>query len=82
LEVLLGRFLRKRQGKRTYAHFARRLGLPQSTLRRLEQGTQSVTLRRLQRIMKRLNCTLEDIFQGHYSSKQEPKKGQVARPVR
>lgn len=62
LEQQLGRFLRQKRGERTYAEFARRLGLPQSTLHRLEAGTQSITLRRLQIIMKRLSVTLPEIF--------------------
>jgi DNA-binding Xre family transcriptional regulator len=38
------------------------LGLPPSTLHRLERGDQSITLRGLQQIMKRLKCGLSDIF--------------------
>jgi transcriptional regulator with XRE-family HTH domain len=62
LERQLGKFLRERRGEMTYAEFSRRLGLPPSTLHRLENGDQSVTLRGLQQIMKRLKCTLSDIF--------------------
>jgi transcriptional regulator with XRE-family HTH domain len=75
LEELLGAFLRKRRGERTYADFARRLGLPQSTLHRLEQGAQSITLRRLQIIMKRLSCSLEDIFPAHYAAQDGARSG-------
>jgi hypothetical protein len=38
------------------------LGLPPSTLHRLERGDQSITLRGLQQIMKRLKRSLPDIF--------------------
>jgi transcriptional regulator with XRE-family HTH domain len=62
MEKLLGDFLRKQRGERTYAKFSRRLGLPQSTLHRLENGSQSITLRGLQQIMRRLTCSLTDIF--------------------
>jgi len=48
----------------TFAQFSRKLGLPPSTLYRLEMGEQSITLRRLQQIMNRLSCKLSDIFQG------------------
>ncbi|PYJ19270.1 MAG: hypothetical protein DME99_13145 [Verrucomicrobia bacterium] len=34
-----------------------------STLHRLENGDQSITLRGLQQIMKRLKCTLSDVFE-------------------
>jgi transcriptional regulator with XRE-family HTH domain len=63
LERQLGRFLRERRSDMTYAEFSRRLGLPPSTLHRLENGDQSITLRGLQEIMKRLTCTLSDIFE-------------------
>lgn len=46
----------------TFADFSRKLGLPPSTLHRLEQCQQSITLRGLQQIMKRLKCGLRDIF--------------------
>jgi transcriptional regulator with XRE-family HTH domain len=62
LERQLGKFLRERRGDLTYADFSRRLGLPPSTLHRLENGDQSITLRGLQQIMKRLKCSLSDIF--------------------
>ena len=64
LERQLGEFLRERRGEMTYAEFSRRLGLPPSTLYRLERGDQSITLCGLQQIMKRLRCTLSDIFGG------------------
>ena len=64
LETQLGRFLRARRGEMTYAQFSRKLGLPPSTLHRLEQGAQSITLRGLQQIMRRLKCGLPDIFPG------------------
>ena len=62
LERELGLFLRKKRGNLTYAEFAKKLGLPQSTLYRLENGVQSITLRRLQQIMKRLNVSIWQIF--------------------
>jgi len=65
LEVELGRFLRKKRGETTFRQFSKKLGLPPSTLFRLEMGYQSITLRRLQHIMGRLNCTLADIFPEH-----------------
>ncbi len=50
------------RGDLTFAEFSKRIGLPPSTLCRLELGQQSITLRNLQHIMKRLNCTMGDIF--------------------
>jgi hypothetical protein len=42
--------------------FSRKLGLPRSTIFRLENCEQSVTLGRLQQIMDRLKVKLSDIF--------------------
>ena len=44
------------------AGVAERFGLPPSTLHRLERGDQSITLRGLRQIMRRLKCRLGDIF--------------------
>ncbi len=46
----------------TFAQFSKKLGLPTSTLHRLEQCQQSITLGRLQQIMQRLKCKMSDIF--------------------
>ncbi len=62
LESQLARFLKERRGERTYARFARKLGLPPSTLHRLEQGSQSITLRGLQQILRKLKCGLAEVF--------------------
>jgi predicted transcriptional regulator len=62
LEKQLSTFLREKRGDMTYAEFSRKLGLPPSTLHRLEQCQQSITLRSLQQIMDRLKCGLSEIF--------------------
>lgn len=62
LEKQLAAFLRKKRGDMTFAQFSKKLGLPASTLHRLEQCQQSITLGRLQQIMSRLKCGLADIF--------------------
>ena len=64
LEQQLAEFLRKQRGDLTYQQFARKLGITQSSLFRLEQSQQSITLRRLQQIMARLKCELGEIFRG------------------
>lgn len=46
----------------TFKAFSQKVGLPPSTLFRLEQCEQSITLGRLQLVMKRLKCSLSDIF--------------------
>jgi len=62
LEKQLAAFLRKKRGNMTFVQFSKKLGLPTSTLHRLEQCQQSITLGRLQQIMTRLKCGLSDIF--------------------
>ena len=62
LEMQLARFLKEKRGEMTYAQFSRKLGFPPSTLHRLEQGTQSITLRGLQQILRKLKCGLSDVF--------------------
>jgi transcriptional regulator with XRE-family HTH domain len=62
LEEQLARFLKERRGEMTYAQFSRKLGFPPSTLHRLEQGSQSITLRGLQQILRKLKCGLADVF--------------------
>jgi transcriptional regulator with XRE-family HTH domain len=46
-----------------FAEFSRKTGLPASTLHRLENGDQSITLGRLDTVMKRLKVTLADVFE-------------------
>src|SRR3954464_1748537 len=62
LDEKLAAFLRKKRGEMTYADFSRKVGLPKSTIFRLEQLQQSITLGRLETVMQRLKCTLDDIF--------------------
>jgi transcriptional regulator with XRE-family HTH domain len=62
LDKDLASFLRKRRGEVTYAVFARKLGMTPSSLFRLENGQQSITLKKLQQIMDRLRCSVQDIF--------------------
>jgi predicted transcriptional regulator len=56
------RFLRRQRGDLTYSQFARKLGIAPSTLFRLEHATQSVTLGKLEEILKRLKLTIRDVF--------------------
>lgn len=69
LETQLARFLKEKRGEMTYAQFSRRLGFPPSTLHRLEQGNQSITLRALQQILRKLKCDLSDVFPEDFHEK-------------
>jgi transcriptional regulator with XRE-family HTH domain len=62
LDKKLAKFLREQRGEMTFAQFSKKLGLPPSTIFRLERCEQSVTLGRLHQILDRLNCSLDDVF--------------------
>jgi predicted transcriptional regulator len=62
LDKKLAKFLKDQRGEMTFAQFSKKTGLPRSTLFRLEQCQQSITLGRLQQIMDRLKCDLDDVF--------------------
>ena len=62
LKNQLAKFLREKRGELTLLQFARKLGISDSTLQRLEIGEQNLTLKSLQQIVDRLNCEIADIF--------------------
>jgi DNA-binding XRE family transcriptional regulator len=62
LEKQLAKFLKEERGRQTYAAFAKKVGLPPSTLFRLENGEQSATLKVVKQVMDRLDAQLSDIF--------------------
>jgi transcriptional regulator with XRE-family HTH domain len=61
-EHQLGNYLRKARGAETFRSFAKKIGISPSSLQRLEQAEQNVTLRTVQQITRRLGITLRDIF--------------------
>jgi transcriptional regulator with XRE-family HTH domain len=60
----LGAFLRKKRGNLTYQQFSRKVGISDSTLHRLEMGTQNVTLKTLEQLADRLKCRISELFGG------------------
>jgi transcriptional regulator with XRE-family HTH domain len=46
----------------TFAQFSKKIGLPASTIFRLERCEQSITLGRLQQILDRLKLGVGDVF--------------------
>ena len=62
LDKQLAKFIREQRGEMTFAQFSKKIGLPPSTIFRLENGQQSATLGRLQQIMAKLKCSLADVF--------------------
>jgi predicted transcriptional regulator len=62
LDRQLARFLKEQRGELSFAQFSKKTGLPASTLFRLEQCQQSITLGRLHGLMKKLKVTLGEVF--------------------
>lgn len=63
LDKQFGRFLRQQRGEASYHTFAKKLGVSASTLYRLENAEQSVTLGKLEDVLKRLKAGVRDVFQ-------------------
>jgi len=61
-DAKLARFLRKERGEMTYEQFARKLGITKTTLFRIENGQQSITLRVLEQIVEKLKVDVADVF--------------------
>jgi len=58
----LARNIRVLRGHQTQTAFARRLGISQATLARLENGAQNTTLSTLEQITKALRCDVGELF--------------------
>jgi transcriptional regulator with XRE-family HTH domain len=61
-EMQLANYLRKARADETFRAFAKKSGISASSLQRLEQAEQNVTLRTVQQITRRLGVPLADIF--------------------
>ena len=59
---ILARNIRALRGDKTQDAFARKLGISQATLARLESGAQNTTIKTLQQICKALRCDLGELF--------------------
>ena len=55
-------FLRQKRGEMTYVQFSRKTGLPPSTIFRIENSQQSITLSKLQGVLRRLKVRVRDVF--------------------
>ena len=62
LDKKMAKFIHQQRGEMTFAQFSKKIGLPPSTIFRIENGQQSITLGRLQQIMTKLKCSLADVF--------------------
>lgn len=59
---ILAKNIRALRGGKTQDAFARKLGISQATLARLESGAQNTTIKTLQQICKALRCDIEELF--------------------
>jgi transcriptional regulator with XRE-family HTH domain len=62
LRQQLAQFLKRKRGDQTFQQFARKIGLSDSTLQRIEMMEQNVTIDTIQQIVNRLRCRVADIF--------------------
>jgi len=60
-------FVRKKRGSLTQVQFARRVGISDSTVCRLEAGKDNFSEETLSLICRAFNCTLQDIFPYEFS---------------
>jgi transcriptional regulator with XRE-family HTH domain len=62
LDQKLATFLKQQRGQTSYKDFSKKIGLNSSSIHRIEQGEQSITLRSLEMILKRLKLSVLDVF--------------------
>lgn len=58
----LGKRLQEIRGDQTQMKFARKLGISNSSLNRIELGEQNVSLKTLEKLCNRLKCDIGDLF--------------------
>ena len=58
----LAKNIRARRGNATQLAFARKLGIDQASVNRIELEEQNVTIDTLQHLCDRLKCTAEDLL--------------------
>lgn len=58
----LGKRLQELRGQEPQLKFCRKLGISNSSLNRIEQGEQNVSLKTLEQLCKRLKCDVADLF--------------------
>jgi transcriptional regulator with XRE-family HTH domain len=74
LDKAFSDFLKALRGEQSYASLARKLGIAESTLYRLTNRQQSVTLRKIEKILRSQNLSLFDVF-GEEISKKRGRRG-------
>jgi transcriptional regulator with XRE-family HTH domain len=62
LDQQVALFLQRKRGSESYAAFGRKVGLSASTLFRLENRQQSITVQKLEQVLSRLKSTMGEVF--------------------
>ena len=62
LKKQLASYLRKERGDLTFAQFARKTGISNSSLQRLERGDQNLTIASLETLLQKLKVGIRDVF--------------------
>ena len=62
LSSQLAKTIKKRRGEMSQRAFAKRIGVSSTTIRRMENEEQNVTIKTLQHLMKIFRCSIEDLF--------------------
>ena len=62
LKQQLASYLRNARGEMTFTQFARKTGISNSSLQRLERGEQNLTLTSLETLLRKLKVRLRDVF--------------------
>lgn len=62
---LLGKYLREQRGELSLNQFAKKLGISDSTLQRLEIGEQNITIDTLEQIAQKTGADIGKIFGDH-----------------
>ena len=74
LDKAFSAFLKVQRGDRSYASLANELGIAESTLYRLINGTQSATLRSVESVLRKLSLSPADIF-GEETHRKRTRRG-------
>jgi len=76
LATRLGKRLQALRGEQSQLQFSKKLGISNSSLRRLEEGEQNVSLKTLETLCRRLKCDVGDLFT------VEPESGRASQKTR
>ncbi len=62
LKRRLAAFIKEKRGSKSQKEFAKRIGVAQSSIMRIEHEDQNVTLKTLEQLCKVYNCDIKDLF--------------------